>query len=106
MKKGFWNPLPRTRPGKWSVISILVFLALSAVFYLLVALGQRGGPTFFSNPLLAIVGLLAAGWGIAAFFTGVVGIVWQGERKLMVFLCSLLGLLILLYVLAEILFPH
>jgi ABC-type uncharacterized transport system permease subunit len=46
--------MPKTRLGKWSVGLIILFFLLFALFQFLVASGQRGGATFFSNLVLAI----------------------------------------------------
>ena len=98
--------MPTTPLGKWSVRFILIFFGLLATFYLLVASGQRGGETFFSNPLLAIPILAAGISGAAAFFTGIISILVQKERVILVFVATAIGLFVLLFALGEILFPH
>lgn len=98
--------MPKTKLGKLSVRLIITFFLLLGLFYILVASGQRGGATFFSNPVLAFTGLGMAAAGISAFFTGVVGIIKEKERSVLAFLSTIMGLFILLFVLAEILFPH
>jgi hypothetical protein len=98
--------LPKTRLGRWTVWLIVAFIILMAVFYILVASGQRGGATFFSNLFLTVPGLAAAISGIAAFFTGIIGVIRDRERAILVYLSTLLGFLILLYCLAEFMFPH
>ena len=99
--------MPKTKLGKWSFWLIVAFFVALGIFYLLVVPGgQRGGMTFFSNPLLAINGLTAAACGIASFFTGMFGIVKSKERAILVFVSTLIGLLVLWFVGAEIAFPH
>lgn len=98
--------MPKTSLGKWSVRFILVFFGLLATFYLLVASGQRGGETFFSNPLLSIPILGAGISGAASFFTGIISIFKQKERSILVYLATAIGLSVLLFALGEILFPH
>lgn len=98
--------MPKTLLGKWSVYLILVFFVLLTVFYLLVASGQRGGATFFSNLYLVIPMLCAGLSGVSAFITGIIGIFKYKEHSLIVFITTGIGLLILLYILAEITFPH
>ena len=44
--------------------------------------------------------------GIAAFFTGIISILKNKERSVLVFLSTLLGSLVLLWIFAEIAFPH
>jgi hypothetical protein len=43
---------------------------------------------------------------ISSFFTGIIGIIKNGERALYVYISTLLGFFVLLISLAEILFPH
>lgn len=71
-----------------------------------VASGQRGGETFFSNPLLTTTILAAGAAGAAAFFTGIVSILIRKERAIPVFAATAIGLFVLFFALGEILFPH
>ena len=98
--------MPKTRLGKWSVALVVVFLLLFATLQLLIASGQRGGATFFSNPALALPGLLEGISGVFAFLTGIVGIITSRERSVVVFLAVAMGFLVLVFVLGEILSPH
>ncbi len=97
---------PRTRLGKWSAWLIVAFAALLGAFQALVASGQRGGDTFFSNILLAIPMILAATSGIGAFITGLISIVRRKERSIAVFLAVTFGLVVLVFWLRLITFPH
>jgi len=97
---------PKTNLGKWSawlIVALAVFLGASQA---LVASGQRGGDTFFSNLLLAIPMFLAATSGIAAFITGLISILRRKERSIAVYLAVAFGLFVLLFVLGEITSPH
>lgn len=100
------NFMPKTYLGKWSVGFIIIFFLLFATLQLLVASGQRGGATFFSNLLLAIPGLLMGISGVCAFFLGIVGIIKSKERSVLVFISTAIGFFILTFWLGEILFPH
>jgi cytochrome bd-type quinol oxidase subunit 2 len=95
----------RTNLGKWSVISILIFILLFALFLILVASGQKGGETFFSNLALSVPMLIAAIAGISSFVIGIISII-KGERSFLVFISSAVGLLVLVFVLGEFIFPH
>jgi len=97
---------PKTRLGRWSVWLIVAFIVFFAIFFLFVASGQRGGATFFSNLFLAVPVVIAAISGISAFFTGIIGVIKDRERSVLVYLAILIGLIVLLYCLAEIIFPH
>jgi len=44
--------------------------------------------------------------GIAAFFCGVFGIIRKKDYSVFVFISTILGFFVLLWVIAEILFPH
>ncbi|MFC1964762.1 hypothetical protein ACFLWG_02000 [Chloroflexota bacterium] len=98
--------IPKTHLGKWSIWFIIAFIVLFMSFQLLVASGQRGGATFFSNLALSVPMLIAGISGISAFFTGIIGIIKSKERSVLVFLATIIGFLILFFVLGEILVPH
>ena len=98
--------LPKSGPGKCSTGLLAAFVVLLAVFQLLVASGQRGGETFFSNLALTIPMLIAGLCGAIAFFTGLIAVIRNKERSILVFLAILVGFFILLFSIGEFLFPH
>ena len=107
--KPLWRRIlgwPSTRLGWWSVGLSAGFLAFMLLFQLLVASGQRGGETFFSNPWLAVSILIAAGSAIAAGATAIVAILWRQERSILMVLSLMLGLLVAVFALGEIVYPH
>jgi hypothetical protein len=97
--------MPSTTMGKWAAR----LLALSAGFFIfffgLVRTGQRGGDTFFSNPALSITILAAAGAAVAAGGVGVIAL-WRHDRSVMVILSIIAGTVVILWIAAEIAFPH
>jgi predicted Abi (CAAX) family protease len=97
--------LPRTVPGKWAVGLAIGFIVLFVLLIILVTTGQEGGETFFSNLYLAVPGLLALVSGIAAFVTGVISIIFARERGLVVFLAAAIGLLVIVFMVGDLLFP-
>ena len=97
---------PKSTISKRSTGLIIAFFLFFAVFGILVASGQRGGDTFFSNLALTIPMLLAGVSGISALVTGIIGIVKSRERSVLVFLATAIGLFVLIFSLGEILFPH
>jgi len=99
--------LPKSTLGKWSIgLAIAVFL-FYCISLLKIVLGhQEGGEGFFSNLFIAIPVVLAGLSGVAAFFTGIIGIVKDKERSVFVFLAVLFGLFVLLFVLGEFISPH
>ena len=98
--------IPKTRLGKWSIWLIIAFIVLFIIFQLLVASGQRGGATFFSNIALSVPMLIAGVSGISAFFTGIIGIIKSKERSVLVFIATIIGFFILFFVVGEFLVPH
>ena len=98
--------IPKTQLGKWSIWLIIAFIVLFMSFQLLVASGQRGGDTFFSNLALSVPMLIAGISGISAFFTGIIGIIRNKERSFLAFISTIIGFFILFFVLGEFLFPH
>jgi len=99
--------MPKTFLGKWSVgLIVAFFLLLATGMFVVSVLGQTGGETFFDNPVISIPMLGAGAGAIAAFFTGVSAIVRNKERSVFVFVSSLIGLLVLFFVLGEVFSPH
>lgn len=98
--------MPKTYLGKWTVGLIISFLSFLGVFFMFVHLGERGGDTIFSNLKLLISYSLAVISAVASFFTGIITTFKNKERSILVFLCMIVGFLVLLWILAEILFPH
>ena len=98
--------VPKTSPGKWSIGLIAGLFLFLALLVIMAASGQRGGETFFDNLALAVPGLLAAICGIAALFTGIIGIIFSRERAVLVFLAAFIGMNVLLFCLGEFLSPH
>ena len=98
--------LPTTTLGRWSILVGAAFVALVAVFALLVAAGQRGGEQFFDNLVLALPGLGAYGAAVVAFVVGVVAIVGSGERSVAVVVVTIFGFLVTGFGVLEVVFPH
>jgi len=84
------NLLPKTASGKWAAI-------LTIAFIILISLKIRHGihlPTF-----------IIAGLGVAGFVVGIIALV-KKDRAIMTFLSILVGLVIFLWIAAEIIYPH
>ncbi len=97
--------MPSTIFGKWATWLLGLFAALLALFFGLVAAGQRGGETFFSNLLLTIPMLIAAASAITAGGLGIRAL-FERDRSIPVFLAIIVGGFVLLYVILEFAFPH
>ena len=71
-----------------------------------IAQGPMERSSFFSDPLHAILLILAGLSGASAFVIGLIAVIKDKERAIPVFLTTLLGLFITLFGLGEILSPH
>jgi hypothetical protein len=98
--------LPKTPLGKWSIGFIGAFVVFLVTNILLVISGQQGGETFFSNPVPAVLLLLAGASGVLAFLSGLIGVIRNRERSILVFLAMLIGLFVLFFGLGEVIVPH
>lgn len=82
--------------GKWAAILTLLFIALMAIkLSALTMLIRLPLPT----PVLAVIGVIG-------FLLGIISIVKNKDRSILTLLAILLGLLIVLWTTAEIIFPH
>lgn len=97
--------MPSTNSGKWAGWLTGLFVALLALFFGLVEAGQRGGETFFSNPVLTIPMLGAAASAIAGGVMGVIALT-RRDRSVIVFVAILVGLFVLVFTVGELAFPH
>ena len=97
---------PTTKAGWWSAAGVLGFMLTFGIFQLLIISGQRGGATFFANLWLAIpfvsAALAAVAGGVAAF----VAIFRHRERSLLTIIALLWGIIVFLFMVLEIAFPH
>lgn len=97
--------MPSTRMGKWSGWLLALSAAFFALFFSLVATGQRGGETFFSNAALASTVFAAAGAAVGAGCVGI-GALQRHDRSVVVILSIVAGTVVVLWMAAEIAFPH
>ena len=98
--------LPKTKLGRWSVWLLVVFVFIIAVFQIMVAVGQRGGETFFDNIRLSTVAVVAAISGIFSLLIGLISIIKSKERSILVFVATMIGLFVLIFIIGELAFPH
>jgi len=104
--------LPKTILGKWSVVliiamPILFYIGVSFVdFYSFIPAGRTILQDIVNRPGVALPMLAGFACGIAAFFTGIMGIIKKKDYSILVFLSSTMGFFMLLWCFAEILFPH
>lgn len=98
--------IPKTNLGRWSLRLIMAFFLFLIFAMLIVASGQEGGDTIFDNLLISIPMIFAGISAIGSFITGIISIIKKKERAIVVFASTLIGLLILWFVIGELAFPH
>ena len=99
--------MPKTKLGTLSVVLFVVLIILAAYFFIMVnVFEQRGGDTFFSNLNLTIPMLLAWFAGLGSLVMGLIAIIKNKSRAILVFFVVVLTFLITLYGVLEVAFPH
>ena len=113
MRKLLWRITPRTTLGKWSVgliiaMPILFFIGSSFTdsLYESVPAGGTILADIAERPALALTMLAGMAAGISAFIVGLLAIVRKKERALLVYVSTLIGALLTLFLAGEIIFPH
>jgi hypothetical protein len=105
--------MPGKRLGRWSVglIAVMPILftigsSFSSSIYESVPAGRTILADIAARPLLALTMLAGMAAGILGFFTGLFGIIKHKENALLVYISTLIGVLLILYLVAELAFPH
>jgi hypothetical protein len=113
MAKQPWSFLPKTTLGSWSVglvIAMPILMILGSSFMNLLYPSVPSGDTILmdiaARPALAFTMLAAFAAGIAAFFIGLITILQQREKSLLVYAATLIGALLLMFLAGEFLRPH
>jgi hypothetical protein len=113
MNKRTWRITPNTTLGKWSVVLIVVMPILFFIGTTLADLlyeSVPGGGTIWADilarPALALTMLAGMGAGIGAFITGLLGMVRKKERAVLVYLSTVVGALLILFLAGEVISPH
>ena len=105
--------MPGNRLGRWSVglIAIMPILfvigsSFSSSLYKSVSAGRTILADIAARPLLALTMLAGMAAGISGFITGLLVIVKQREKALLVYISTMMGGIFTLYLVAELAFPH
>ena len=113
MSEKSWRLMPRTKPGGWSVgliilmpILFVIGTSLSGSLYESVPAGGTILADISARPFLALTMLAGMAAGISGFITGLLAIVKQKEKALLVYASTVIGGLFVLYLIAEFAFPH
>ena len=113
MTKQPWRILPKTTIGKWSVgliVAMLLLFIIGASFTNSLYKSVPSGGTILADiaarPALALTMLAGMAAGTSALITGLLAIIRQKEHALLVYVSSLIGALLVLFLTGEIFFPH
>ncbi|MFC1711622.1 hypothetical protein ACFLZ1_03500 [Patescibacteria group bacterium] len=107
------NLIPKTKLGKWSLgliatMPVLFFIGTSFTnsLYKSVPAGRTILEDIVERPALALTMLLGMVAGISAFIVGIMAIIREKERAVLVYVATSIGMLLILFLIDEVLFPH
>lgn len=113
MKERSWRLTPKTTLGWWSIglivaMPLLIFIGstFAASLYESAPAGETILADIGARPALALTMLAGMGAGVSAFIVGLLAIVRQKERALLVYLSTVTGALLILFLVSEVVFPH
>jgi hypothetical protein len=105
--------MPGNKLGRWSVGFIVVMpilfvigMSFSGSLYESVPAGRTILADIAARPFLALTMLAGMVTGISGFITGLLAIVKQKENALLVYVSTLIGGLLILYLVGELAFSH
>jgi hypothetical protein len=105
--------MPGPTLGRWTVgliavMPILFFIGLSfsRSLYESVPAGRSILADIAARPYLALSMLAGMAAGVSGFITGLLAIVKQKENALLVYISTVIGGLLTLYLIGELAFPH
>ena len=105
--------LPKIKLGWWSfglaaAMPVLFFIGMSLtdLLYGSVPAGGTILKDISVRPALALTMLAGMASGISAFTIGLIAIIRQKERGLLVYGATLIGALLMIFLIGELIFPH
>jgi hypothetical protein len=105
--------MAKTKVGKWSLGLIIAMpllftigMSFTDTLYESVPAGGTILRDIVSRPALALTMLAGMASGVSALVTGLIAIIKQKERGLLVYASTLVGALLTLFLIAEVAFPH
>ena len=105
--------LPKTTLGKWSLgliilmpMSFVIGMTFMSFFYSSAPVGNTILEDLGSRPALAIPMLLGMASGVASFVTGFWSIFKKQERSLLVYVSTLIGAILIFFLVGEFMSPH
>ena len=113
MIKQRWSILPKKALGWWSVgliIAMPILFTIGSTFTNTLYASVQSGKTILADivarPALALTMLAGMASGFSTFIMGFLVILWQKEKSLLVYTSTVFGALLVLFLIAEIAFPH
>jgi hypothetical protein len=113
MTKRPWTISPKTTSGKWSVgliIAMPILFTIGTSFtnslYKSIPAGGSILEDIAARPALALTMLAGMLAGISAFITGLLAILRQKDNALLVYVSTVFGALLILFLMGEITSPH
>ena len=104
--------VPKTILGKWSVllvfgIPIFFYIGFSFVsFYKDIPAGRTIPQDIIVRPGVALSMLTGMASGVSSFITGIVSVTRKKERALLVYISTIIGGLLIVFLLGELSSPH
>lgn len=105
--------MPKAAVSKWSLwliiampILFIIGTSMTDTLYESVAAGGTILKDIAARPALALTMLLGMACGIAAFITGLIAIIKEKERSILVYISTIAGLGLILFLSAEFISPH
>ena len=99
----YWGP--RTQKGRIAVFLGFMFFVLFVTWLSYTMIRSIPRPTFFSDPIHAVLILGAAASAILGALFGVIATIFNRERSIMTFMTVIVGVVVSYWTLAEI-FGH
>ena len=113
MAKQSWRIVPQTILGRWSVglivampILFVIGTSLTNSLYESVPAGGTIVADIAARPALALTMLAGMAAGIAAFLVGLLALVRKKERALLVYVSTVVGMLLMVFLAGEFISPH
>jgi hypothetical protein len=105
--------MPKTKLGKWSlglIIAMPILIAIGSSFANTLYESVSSGSTLLADisgrPALAITNLAGMASGISAFITGLIAIIKQKERAILVYAATVIGAALIVFLVFEFIAPH
>ena len=105
--------IPQTTAGQWSVgliVAMPILFIIGSSFtnslYQSISAGETVFADIAARPALALTMLAGMLAGISSFITGLLAIIRQKERTILVYVSTVIGTFLIVFLIGEILFPH